>query len=154
MCGDRSSFSSFFGKLRLSVGVYTCSVYRTECRVALCVCTWCAPHSKFDSIAWRFVDRFLCARCPVSTGRGPKYRLRSGQPPTRGPEDGETKTMHDSDTATTLVCMPLSELRQHHPERARPAQMPPACAPRHSATTWWARKMPAETRSSCQGCWA
>ena len=38
------------------------------------------------------------------------------QPPTRGPEDDETKTM--TVARPHHVCMPLSERRQHHPARS------------------------------------
>ena len=54
---------------------------------------------------------------PTYTGCGPKSVHSSGQPPTRGPEDGETKTM--TVARPQHVCVPLSGRRQHHPGRSQ-----------------------------------
>ena len=57
-----------------------------------------------------------------ATGYGPKSHHRSGQPPTRGPEDGETKTM--TVARPQHVCVPLSGRRQHRPARSTCADAP------------------------------
>ena len=51
-----------------------------------------------------------------STGYGRKYRHARMQPLTRGPEDGETKTM--TVARPHHVCVPLSGRRQHRPARS------------------------------------
>ena len=52
----------------------------------------------------------------IYTGYGRKYRHARGHPPTRGPEDDETKTM--TVARPHHVCVPLSERRQHRPARS------------------------------------
>ena len=50
------------------------------------------------------------------TGYGRKSAHARGHPPTRGPEDDETKTM--TVARPHHVCVPLSERRQHRPARS------------------------------------
>ena len=74
------------------------------------------PRTRLTEASLIKVKARVALVCIRGTGYGPKYRRPRGHPPTRGPEDDETKTM--TVARPHHVCVPLSERRQHRPARS------------------------------------